>query len=119
MMRKVRDYDAELKALGDKARTLKARKVQQLGELVTTTGADALDLDVLAGALLAAVASASTEEKEAWRSKGAAFDGSGSGSRAVVAGYPALTCFGNSSIAADSAAIFSAGRALHVVGPCP
>ena len=47
--------------------------VQQLGELVTTTGADALDLDVLAGALLAAVASASTEEKEAWRSKGAAF----------------------------------------------
>jgi hypothetical protein len=73
MMRKVRDYDAELKALGDKARTLKARKVQQLGELVTTTGADALDLDVLAGALLAAVASASTEEKEAWRSKGAAF----------------------------------------------
>ena len=73
MMRKVRDYDAELKALGDKARTLKARKVQQLGELVTTTGADALDLDMLAGALLAAVASASTEEKEAWRSKGAAF----------------------------------------------
>ena len=73
MMRKVRDYDAELKALGDKARTLKARKVQQLGELVTTTGADALDLDVLAGALLAAVASASTEEKEAWRSRGAAF----------------------------------------------
>jgi hypothetical protein len=55
-MRKVRDYDAELKALGDKARALKAKKVQQLGELVTSTGADALDLDVLAGALLAAVA---------------------------------------------------------------
>src|SRR3546814_1376525 len=34
-MRKVRDYDAELRALGDKARTLKAKKVQQLGELVT------------------------------------------------------------------------------------
>tara|TARA_R110000823_G_scaffold111338_10_gene232225 strand:+ start:496 stop:825 length:330 start_codon:yes stop_codon:yes gene_type:complete len=72
-MRKVRDYDAELKALNDKAKALKARKVQQLGELVTSTGADALDLDVLAGALLAAVASASAEEKEAWRSKGAAF----------------------------------------------
>src|SRR3546814_12160432 len=42
-MRKVRDYDAELKALGDKARALKAKKVQQLGELVTSTGADALD----------------------------------------------------------------------------
>jgi hypothetical protein len=26
-MRKVRDYDAELKALGDKARALKAKKV--------------------------------------------------------------------------------------------
>ncbi len=33
-MRKPRDFDAELKALGDKARDLKSRKVQQLGELV-------------------------------------------------------------------------------------
>ena len=72
-MRKVRDYNAELKALGDKARALKARKVQQLGELVTSTGADALDLDVLAGALLAAVESASADEKEAWRAKGSTF----------------------------------------------
>src|SRR3546814_5983459 len=63
MMRKTRDYDAELKALGDKARALKVKKVQQLGELVTSTGADALDLDTLAGALLAAVESASTEER--------------------------------------------------------
>ncbi|EKU72323.1 conjugal transfer protein TraD [Sphingobium yanoikuyae] len=72
-MRKVRDYDSELKALGDKARALKAKKVQQLGELVTSTGADALDLDLLAGALLAAVESADANEKEAWRAKGAAF----------------------------------------------
>src|SRR3546814_18512622 len=57
-MRKVRDYDAELRALNDKAKALKARKVQQLGELVTSTGADALDLDTLAGALLAAVEAA-------------------------------------------------------------
>ena len=71
-MRKVRDYDAELKALGDKARTLKAKKVQQLGELVTSTGADARDLDVLAGALLAAVESSDADAKEAWRSRGAA-----------------------------------------------
>ncbi|HEX7783176.1 MAG TPA: conjugal transfer protein TraD [Afipia sp.] len=70
---KVRDYDAELKALGDKARTLKAKKVQQLGELVTATGADALDLDTLAGALIAAVESSSAEEREAWRAKGSAF----------------------------------------------
>ena len=40
-MRKPRDFDAELKALGDKARDLKSRKVQQLGELVIATGADA------------------------------------------------------------------------------
>ena len=74
MMRKVRDYDAELKALGDKARTLKARKVQQLGELVTSTGADALDADVLTGALLHIVAEAQVEgNREAWRSDGAAF----------------------------------------------
>jgi Conjugal transfer protein TraD len=71
-MRKVRDYDAELKALNDKTRQLKARKVQQLGELVTSTGADTLDLDVLAGALVAAV-EADAEGKEAWRAKGAAF----------------------------------------------
>ena len=51
-MRKPRDFDAELKALGDKARDLKGRKVQQLGELVIATGADTLSVDELAGALV-------------------------------------------------------------------
>jgi Conjugal transfer protein TraD len=51
-MRKPRDFDAELKALGDKARDLKSRKVQQLGELVMATGADALNANELAGALI-------------------------------------------------------------------
>ncbi len=51
-MRKPRDYDAELKALDDKARELKDRKVRQLGELVIATGADALQVEELAGALL-------------------------------------------------------------------
>ena len=74
MMRKVRDYDAELKALGDKARALKARKVQQLGELVTSTGADTLDAEVLAGALLHIIGEVQVaENREAWRSDGAAF----------------------------------------------
>ena len=50
-MRKPRDFDAELKSLEDKARDLKARKVQQLGELVISTGADVLSADELAGAL--------------------------------------------------------------------
>ncbi|MGX7872852.1 conjugal transfer protein TraD [Mesorhizobium sp. ORM6] len=41
-MRKPRDFDAELYALEEKARELKTRKVQQLGELVIATGADQL-----------------------------------------------------------------------------
>jgi hypothetical protein len=40
MMRKPRDFDGELKALQDKARELRTRKAQQLGELVIATGAD-------------------------------------------------------------------------------
>lgn len=72
-MRKVRDYDAELKALGTKARALKARRVEQLGALVTATGADVLDMKTLAGVLLDAVASPDADAKEAWRAKGAAF----------------------------------------------
>src|SRR3546814_2565867 len=70
---RISDWSSDVCSSDLKAKALKARKVQQLGELVTSTGADALDLDVLAGALLAAVASPSAEEKEAWRSKGAAF----------------------------------------------
>lgn len=73
-MRKARDYDAELRALDDKAKALKARKVQQLGELVTATGADALDIETLAGALLHIVTEAQVDgNREAWRSDGAAF----------------------------------------------
>lgn len=72
-MRKTRDYDAELRALGDKAKALKARKVQQLGELVAATGADTLDIETLAGALLDAVSAKDADTKEAWRAKGAAF----------------------------------------------
>ena len=72
-MRKVRDYDAELKALGDKARALKAKRVEQLGQLVAATGADALDAETLAGVLLDATGSNDAGAKEAWRAKGAAF----------------------------------------------
>ena len=72
-MRKVRDYDAELKALEERARDIKARRTEQLGQLVTATGADALDIETLAGALLDAVASQNAEAKEAWRAEGVAF----------------------------------------------
>lgn len=72
-MRKPKDYDAELKALDERARQLKSRKLQQLGELVIATGADALPIEVLAGAMLHAAASKDAAEREGWRAQGAAF----------------------------------------------
>jgi len=72
-MRKPRDYDAELKALDERARELRSRRLGQFGELVIATGADALDVETLAGALLAAVESKDQAAKEAWRRRGAAF----------------------------------------------
>ena len=72
-MRKPRDYDAELKALDVKARQLRQRKVQQLGELVVACGADALSLEHLAGALLGMAEIKDTAAKEGWRKRGAAF----------------------------------------------
>src|SRR3954453_8061897 len=74
-MRKPRDIDAELKALQDKQKQLRARRVTQFGELVTATGADALDAETLAGALLEAVerAKADPGAKEAGRGKGDGF----------------------------------------------
>lgn len=72
-MRQPRDFDAELKALEDKARELKERKLRQLGELVIATAADALPIEELAGALLGAVASTDKPAREACRQRGAAF----------------------------------------------
>ena len=72
-MRKPRDFDGELNALQDKARDLKSRKVQQLGELVIATGADNLSADELAGALIAMADTKDAARKEAWAKRGAAF----------------------------------------------
>lgn len=72
-MRKPRDFDAELKALNAKARQLQDRKLQQLGELVIATGADALPIEQLAGLLLAGVENKESNAKESWRKRGAAF----------------------------------------------
>ena len=87
-MRKPRDYDSELRALGDKAKLLKERKVRQLGELVMMTGADALDAETLAGALLMAAASNASNEVKGWRRRGRDFfqDKSQSPSRRTQAG---------------------------------
>lgn len=72
-MRKPRDFDSELRTLADKAKQLKERRVRQLGELVTATGADALDADLLAGALLEVAGAKDEATKEGWRKAGAAF----------------------------------------------
>lgn len=72
-MRRVIDYDSELKALACKAKQHKERRVRQLGELVAATGADALDAEVLTGALLAAVNTKDTARQEEWRKAGEAF----------------------------------------------
>jgi hypothetical protein len=73
MMRKPRDIDAELKALAEKAKQLKERRVLQLGELVIGTGADTIDAETLAGALLVIAETSEAQRKEAWRKRGAAF----------------------------------------------
>ena len=72
-MRKPRDIDSELAALEAKAKTLRERRVRQLGELVIATGADAFDADTLAGALLGAATTKDAGMKEGWRKAGAAF----------------------------------------------
>jgi hypothetical protein len=72
-MRKPRDFDSEMKALNERAKLLKERKLHQLGELVIATGADVLPIDVLAGAILVAVDMNDTATVEGWRKRGAAF----------------------------------------------
>jgi hypothetical protein len=71
-MRKPRDYDAELKALDDKARQLRQKRIVQLGELVIACGADSLPPEQLAGALLG-LKDADAKTAEGWRERGAAF----------------------------------------------
>ena len=75
MARKPRDFDAELQALMDKAKKVKSQKTTQLGELVQILGADALPMEALAGALLAALEQ-SKKQPEAvarWTERGQAF----------------------------------------------
>ena len=72
-MRKPRDYDAELKALEDRARELKALKVTGLGELVIATGADALTADELSVTLVKIKENKNAGKRETWTKRGAAF----------------------------------------------
>jgi hypothetical protein len=74
-MRKPKDIDAEIKAIQDKARSLKARRKTQLGELVEATGADELSLEALAGLLIGAVEQAKKDPASLarWTERGATF----------------------------------------------
>jgi hypothetical protein len=71
-MRKRDDIDAALKAVADKARRLKDRRVRLLGELVIATGADALTDTELAGALVAIAETTDANKREAWSRRGEA-----------------------------------------------
>ena len=72
-MRKPRDFESALRALTDKTKALKENKRRQLGELIVATGADALDMETLAGGLLTMVGTDDAVQKESWRKRGAAF----------------------------------------------
>ncbi len=97
MARKPRDYDAELQALMEKAKKVKTQKTISLGELVQVLGADALPIEALAGALLAAVEqSKKTPEAVArWTERGQAFfqqDGKGKRGKAGAGDTCGRTC---------------------------
>ena len=77
-MRKPRDFNVELQTLERKAKQLKERRVRQLGELVSATGADTLDVELLAGVLLDAVSMKDMTAQEGWRQRGMAFFRAGS-----------------------------------------
>ncbi len=81
-MRKPRDFDSEMRALNERTKLLKERKLHQFGELVIACGADALAIDVLAGAMLVAVDMKDAATVEGWRTLGAAFFQSASRSAA-------------------------------------
>jgi len=71
-MRKPKDFDAQLKALAGKAKALKDNKLHRLGELVVATGADAIDMETLAGGLLAMTATTDLAQRATWRKAGEA-----------------------------------------------
>ena len=72
-MRKPRDFDAALKTLTEKTKALKESKRRQLGDLIVATGADALDIETLAGALIATVGSTNAAQKQVWKNAGVEF----------------------------------------------
>jgi len=105
-MRKPRDIDSELSALVERAKLLKDKRVRQFGELVTSTGADARPVEIIAGALLA-IGDATDSEREAWHVRGAAFfqkGGNATGRAHAKRGAGAARSGGAQSVDADEGA---------------
>jgi hypothetical protein len=69
-MRRPKDFDAQLKALAEKAKTIKDNKLHRLGELIVATGSDALGMETLAGGLLAITATKDAAQRAAWKKAG-------------------------------------------------
>lgn len=94
-MRKPRDFDAALKSLTDKTKALKETKRRQLGELIVATGADALDIETLAGGLVAMVQT-DTAQKLRWKKQGEAFFRKATATEDGAAGQPESAVQGRS-----------------------
>jgi hypothetical protein len=71
-MRQPRNFDAALRALTERARTLKARKITQLGEVVIAAGAGELEPEIIAGMLLACLDGMTPAQRDDLRARGAA-----------------------------------------------
>jgi hypothetical protein len=87
-MRKPRDFDAALKTLTEKTKALKENKRRRLGDLIVATGADALDIETLAGTLIATVQSTDTAQKQAWKKAGAEFFRKAKAAQSTDTGQP-------------------------------
>ena len=87
-MRKPRDFDAALKTLTEKTKALKENKRKQLGDLIVATGADALDIETLAGALIATVQTANAAQKQTWKKAGTEFFRKAKAAQSADAGQP-------------------------------
>jgi len=72
-MRQPRNYDAALRALTERARALKTKKVTQLGEVMIAVGAGELEPEIIAGMLLASLDQMTPAQQADWRARGEAF----------------------------------------------
>ncbi len=100
-MRKPRDFDAALKTLTEKTKALKESKRRQLGELIVAIGADMLDVETLAGGLLAMAQATDAAQKQLWRKHGEEFFRNTKAAENGDAGQQEITSSGDSLFASS------------------